>query len=99
MIEEQFGWRVAENCPSAIRILDTIDLHFLRKGREEAYKKSKNYTDEFLINDFTKREIASIYRCDLSLIISEFEMKLLQDKFNINSSLILYLPFLLSPIS
>ena len=34
MIEEQFGWRVIENCPKAIRILDTEDLHFLRKARE-----------------------------------------------------------------
>ena len=25
MMEEQFGWRVAENCPQAIRILDTED--------------------------------------------------------------------------
>jgi hypothetical protein len=27
MMEEQFGWRVAENCPNALRILDTEDLH------------------------------------------------------------------------
>mgnify|MGYP003504678460 FL=1 len=25
MIEEQYGWRVAENCPDALRILDTED--------------------------------------------------------------------------
>ena len=30
LTEEQFGWRIAENCPEAIRILDTEDLHFLR---------------------------------------------------------------------
>ena len=34
--EEQFGWKVAEICPQAIRILDTEDLHFLRKAREKA---------------------------------------------------------------
>ena len=28
LTEEQFGWRVAENCPKALRILDTEDLHF-----------------------------------------------------------------------
>lgn len=33
MIEEQFGWRVAENCPDALRILDTEDLHCLRLAR------------------------------------------------------------------
>ena len=26
--EEQFGWRVAEFCPAALRVLDTEDLHF-----------------------------------------------------------------------
>jgi hypothetical protein len=33
MTEEQFGWRVIKNCPKALRILDTEDLHFLRKAR------------------------------------------------------------------
>ena len=37
--EEQFGWKVAEVLPQAVRILDTEDLHFLRKGREEACKE------------------------------------------------------------
>src|SRR5210317_2247652 len=36
MIEEQFGWRVTEQCPNALKILDTEDLHCLRKGREMA---------------------------------------------------------------
>jgi len=26
-IEEQFGWRVEKNCPDAMRIIETIDLH------------------------------------------------------------------------
>ena len=41
MIEEQYGWRVMENCPNALRILDTEDLHFLRKAREVAFKKNR----------------------------------------------------------
>jgi hypothetical protein len=36
MIEEQFGWRVAENCPNAVRILDTEDLHCLRLARQKS---------------------------------------------------------------
>ena len=39
MIEEQFGWRVAENAPDAVRILDTIDLHCLRQARQQAFKE------------------------------------------------------------
>ena len=41
MMEEQFGWRVAENCPNAVRILDTEDLHFLRKTRHQQLKKRR----------------------------------------------------------
>ena len=81
MIEEQFGWRVTEHCPKALKILDTEDLHGLRKGRMKAFKAQKSFDDFYLFNDTTKREIASIYRSDLSLIISEAEMVLLKEKF------------------
>src|SRR6056297_2554729 len=40
MVEEQFGWRVAEFAPNALSILNTEDLHALRKSREEAHKKN-----------------------------------------------------------
>ena len=30
MTEEQFGWRVTDQCPDALQILDSEDLHFLR---------------------------------------------------------------------
>jgi glycosyltransferase involved in cell wall biosynthesis len=99
MMEEQFGWRVAENCPNAIRILDTEDLHFLRKTRHQQLKKGERFTTEALLkSDDTKREIASILRCDLSLIISSFEMDLLKAIFKIDENLLYYLPFLLDKI-
>lgn len=95
MMEEQFGWRVAEACPDAIRVLDTEDLHFLRKARQEAFKNGKNEKDLDLQSDLAKREIASIYRCDLSLIISKVEMQLLKEDFRVPDDLLLYLPFML----
>lgn len=99
MMEEQFGWRVAENCPNAVRILDTEDLHSLRKTRQEQLKKGKIFsTDDLLTSSIAKREIASILRCDLSLIISSFEMKLLTKLFKIDESLLLHLPFLIDKI-
>jgi len=99
MIEEQFGWRVSEHCPNALRILDTEDLHFLRKVRHQQYKKGENFSNEALLKaEDTKREIAAILRCDLSLIISSYEMKLLKDLFNIDESLLYYLPFLFNKI-
>ena len=99
MTEEQFGWRVAENCSNALRILDTEDLHSLRKGRQQAFKDEKEFDDSYLFNDVAKREIASIYRCDVSLIISEVEISLLKDIFNVPENLLMYLPFQCEPIS
>ena len=99
MMEEQFGWRVAESCPDALRLLDTEDLHCLRLARQKAFKENRsfNITDLF-VEDVAKREIASILRCDLSLMISEFEMELLEFAFKIDKGLLHYLPFLLEPI-
>lgn len=100
MMEEQFGWRVAENCPKALRILDTEDLHFLRKTRHSLLKKDVPFTKEALLNsELAKREIAAILRCDLSLIISSFEMNLLTEVFKVDKKLLIHLPFLLERIS
>jgi len=99
MMEEQFGWRVAENCPDALRILDTEDLHCLRLARQKAFKENRSFsTTDLFVEEVAKREIASILRCDLSLMISEFEMELLESAFKIDISLLYYLPFLLEPI-
>jgi len=94
MMEEQYGWRVLKNCPNALRILDTEDLHFLRKAREVAFKQNRNLVFEDYFSDIFKREMASIYRCDLTLLISKFEMKLAVETFKIDASLLYYLPFL-----
>ena len=99
MMEEQFGWRVAENCPDALRLLDTEDLHCLRLARQKAFKENRVFeTNDLLVEDVTKREIASILRCDISFIISEYEMELLQSVFKIDTSLLYYLPLLVKPI-
>lgn len=99
MMEEQFGWRVAENCPDALRLLDTEDLHCLRLARQKAFRENRKFTtDDLLVEDVAKREIASILRCDISLMIAEYEMELLQTVFKIDSQLLYYLPLLLEPI-
>jgi len=93
MVEEQFGWRVSENCPDALKILNTEDLHFLRNARQLAVKEKGEFLLEDLFSlDSTKREIASILRCDLSLMVSEFEMELLQSHFKIEKELLYHLP-------
>lgn len=99
MTEEQFGWRVTDGCPNALKILDTEDLHFLRRARQQALKDSSEMDNNYLFNDTAKREIASMYRCDLSLIISRAEMELLTGTFKIDGDLLFYLPFLMDTIS
>jgi glycosyltransferase involved in cell wall biosynthesis len=100
LTEEQFGWRIHEQCPNALTILDTEDLHCLRKIREICVQKQLHFSiDELKKQDITKREIASILRCDISIIISTFEMELLINDFKIDASLLYYLPFLLDVIS
>ena len=99
MIEEQFGWRVAENCPDALRLLDTEDLHCLRLSRQKAFKENRPFSmDDLLVEEVAKREIASILRCDVSLMISEYEMEVLETIFKIDSGLLYYLPLLLESI-
>ena len=94
MTEEQFGWRVSEHCPEALKILDTEDLHSLRYARHKALKKGTEFKLEDLYSDEARREIAAIYRCDISLIISTFEYELLTDFFNIDAEILHYLPFM-----
>jgi hypothetical protein len=86
---------VAEQCPKAIRVLDTEDLHCLRSARQQAWNKSAEFKESDLLNDVAKREVASILRCDLSLMISSYEMYLLKEVFGVDESLILHLPFML----
>lgn len=101
MMEEQFGWRVEKFCPDAIRILDTEDLHCLRFARQSLAKGNnkviKDVPYEALISDQTKREVAAIYRCDLTLMISEYEIKLLSGFFSVPESILLYIPFMVEP--
>ncbi len=100
LTEEQFGWRVAEFAPQALRMLDTEDLHSLRKTREACFRQNHIFSLElWLQDDITKREIASIYRCDIALIISKFEMQLLEGTIKIDGSLLHYMPFMVSPMT
>lgn len=94
--EEQFGWRVKQLFPNIISVLDTEDLHFVRRARTTAFKTNTkvNYDTADCY-----RELSSIYRSDLSIIISKFEYDLLINHFNIPSKQLLYLPFIEAKIS
>jgi len=87
--EEQFAPRVQQCCPDAINILDTQDLHFLRRARQKAFNNQQKI---HLKSDDAIREIAAIVRSDLSLIISSYEMNLLIKQFTISPDLLHYCP-------
>ncbi len=93
MLEEQFAMRVAEQCPDAMRVLDTSDLHFLRRARQIAFEKNVGID---LFTDDMKRELASIFRSDLTLLISSYEHQLLQSEFTVPEQLIQHVPFMIA---
>ncbi len=106
--EEQFGWRVEQACPEALRVLDTEDLHSLRHVRQQLLKQARQREEHpapirasrrelFALmaeDDMAQREIAAIYRCDLTLMISRYEIELLQSDFALPAALLHYCPFL-----
>lgn len=97
MMEEQFGWRVEKHCPQACRILDNEDLHFLRQARQQAVKQKREVKPEDFHSDMALREVASVLRCDLSLMISSYETDLLNNSFQVPAQLLFCLPFMLAP--
>lgn len=103
MMEEQFGWRVEKFCPSALRVLNTEDLHSLREARQKSIKKDVLLNLEadiaFLHTDLAIREIAAIHRSDLTLMISQVEVELLTKHFNVAEQQLLHLPFMLEPLT
>lgn len=100
IMEEQFGWRVSECVPKAIRILDTEDLHSLRSYRQKTdFRDNETELGEWLSLDISKRELASIFRSDLSLIISEFEINLLKDTLKVDHNLLFHLPFMFDKLT
>ena len=99
MMEEQFSWRVEQQCPAAIRILETIDLHCLRMARQQVVKEKRDFTQDDYLSDVALREIASILRCDLSLLISNIEVEILKNIYHVNEELLLYLPFMFDAIN
>jgi len=112
--EEQFGWRVEQVCPNALRLLDTEDLHSLRHARHQLLKQSQKQAEnesarhsvdpvvastaeiyaKMAGDDMAQREIAAIFRCDLSLMISHFEIELLTQYFSVPKQVLHYSPFL-----
>lgn len=91
LTEEQYGGRLQKIQPECLRIVDTQDLHFLRRAREIELKKNLNaltFKEEDVL-----RELASIYRSDLTLVLSSFEKNLLETEFSITKNVLMEFGF------
>jgi len=114
-MEEMFGWMVEAEAPSALRVLDTQDLHFVRRARHAALEECErqdpsttailnavstsvhDFMDHAeLVRPHVLREIGSILRSDLTFVVSNFEYKLLREKFNVPQSRLAMLSLLYS---
>lgn len=95
LMEEQFGWRVSQACPDAMRILDMEDVHSLRDARHRAIKAGNPIDEAVTTSEMALREAAAMFRCDLSLVISDKEVEFLKDTYLIPETLMVHCPFLI----
>ncbi len=96
ILEEQFGHFVYEACPEALVLMETQDLHFVRRARETIREHGFSQTDlpkDFYKTDTALRETASLLRVDASFVVSSFEEQLLRNEFQIAPSKVEWVPF------
>ncbi|SDW72598.1 Glycosyltransferase involved in cell wall bisynthesis [Pseudomonas syringae] len=110
MIEEQFGWRVEQQCPDALRILETSDFQSLRHARHQMLKERPDDLNglfessdaelfrQIAASDLAQREVASLYRCDLNLMTSDVEIDLLTAQFGLPESLLHWCPLMIDGV-
>jgi len=98
MTEEQFGWRVRKYLPDAFEILNTEDLHFLRDARKTAFQKSKQIDISQIRTETLFRELASIMRCDKTLLVSKVEKELLEKHYQVSPTQLIYYPVLIDQV-
>lgn len=101
VMEEQFGWRVRQASPSSICVIDTQDLHFIRRERKRALEEGKTMEEIVNIRAPLKssdmlREIASIRRSDLTLVVSSWEKELLIREYKVPEHQLHLAPFFYS---
>jgi len=96
ILEEQFGPHVYLACPDALILMETQDLHFVRRAREELKEKfleTQDFPSSFYQTETALRETASIQRVDFSFVVSSYEEQLLREEFQIPNTKVKWLPF------
>ena len=96
ILEEQFGALVYESLPNALVLLETQDLHFVRRAREALKEKWLGKNDVptgFYQTETALRETAAMERVDFSFVVSSFEEQLLTRDFSLGSERQCWIPF------
>jgi glycosyltransferase involved in cell wall biosynthesis len=98
ILEEQFGHLVYAACPEALVLLETQDLHFVRRARDSIKDQLLNLSEETLPANFYRtetalRETASMMRVDYSYLVSSYEEGLLLREFDIGPERVQWIPF------
>jgi O-antigen biosynthesis protein len=81
VMEEQLGWRARAFWPNAFHVVDTQDLHSVRRARERLAKSgaAAELGAEELGEDFL-RELSSLHRADAALVVSSWEKHFLETR-------------------
>ncbi len=95
-LEEQYGHMVFQACPRALVLMETQDLHFVRRARDEWKEQFLSMTSlpqDFYRTESALRETSAILRVDHSFVVSSFEEQLLREQFGIGSEKVKWVPF------
>ena len=89
--------------PRALRVLDMQDCHFLREHRKKLAEKSSNLRDILYerptatSSSCLLRELAAVYRCDLTLVCSPFELEMMREWYDVPETKLALAPFFVHP--
>jgi len=100
ILEEQFGPLVCEAAPDALMLLETQDLHLVRRARESMREKwlgMDSVPEGFYRTGTALRETAAIERVDHAFVVSSFETELLAREFSIGTDRQTWIPFGFDP--
>ncbi len=96
ILEEQFGPHVYPACPDPLILMETQDLHFVRRARDAVKEKFLSLSElppDFYRTETALRETSSLLRVDYSFVVSSFEELLLREEFQIGPAKVKWVPF------
>lgn len=76
-IASQYVSLVRSYAPQAQLIFDTVDLHFVREEREAEISQSRLQKAQATLTK--NQELSLVNDCDVSIVVSDFEKKLLEE--------------------